>query len=176
MNFSPGRKNKPQKYILPMGKILVDISRQRLTLFGDDGNAEKEYPCSTSRFGPGNAEGSEKTPVGLHRIAEKYGDGEPLGMIFSSREPTGKTAAVNHSPTPSGADLITTRILRLEGLQPGLNKGRGIDSYERYIYIHGTPEEGLIGTPASHGCIRMKNDDIAELYPLCPVGLTVEII
>ncbi len=159
-----------------MGKILVDISRQRLTLFGDDGNAEKEYPCSTSRFGPGNAEGSEKTPVGLHRIAEKYGDGEPLGMIFSSREPTGKTAAVNHSPTPAGADLITTRILRLEGLQPGLNKGRGIDSYERYIYIHGTPEEGLIGTPASHGCIRMKNDDIAELYPLCPVGLTVEII
>ena len=131
-------------------------------MFGDDGNAEKEYPCSTSRFGPGNAEGSEKTPVGLHRIAEKYGDGEPLGMIFSS--------------TPSGADLITTRILRLEGLQPGLNKGRGIDSYERYIYIHGTPEEGLIGTPASHGCIRMKNDDIAELYPLCPVGLTVEII
>ena len=104
-------------------------------MFGDDGNAEKEYPCSTSRFGPGNAEGSEKTPVGLHRIAEKYGDGEPLGMIFSSREPTGKTAAVNHSPTPSGADLITTRILRLEGLQPGLNKGRGIDSYERYIYI-----------------------------------------
>lgn len=73
-----------------MGKILVDISRQRLTLFGDDGNAEKEYPCSTSRFGLGNAEGSEKTPVGLHRIAEKYGDGEPLGMIFPPASRPGK--------------------------------------------------------------------------------------
>lgn len=159
-----------------MGKILVDISRQRLSLMADDGSVVKEYPCSTSRFGAGNAEGSEKTPVGLHRIAEKYGDGEPLGMVFSSRQATGRIAAVNDSPVPAGDDLITTRILRLEGLQIGLNKGRGIDSYERYIYIHGTPEEGLIGTPASHGCIRMKNADIAELYPMCPVGLTVEIM
>jgi lipoprotein-anchoring transpeptidase ErfK/SrfK len=154
--------------------IVVEVATQRLYLMGEDGFVSA-YPVSTSKYGTGNRDGSNKTPLGAHRIKKKYGEGAPLGTIFRAREKTGKVAEIRTDETDSQEDLITTRILWLEGLEPGINKGRGIDSYRRYIYIHGTPEEGLIGKPASHGCVRMKNTDVVELFEKVPAGTLVEI-
>ncbi|MCU0666972.1 MAG: L,D-transpeptidase [Candidatus Omnitrophica bacterium] len=141
-------------------EVDIDISAQRLYL--RCGNTIiKSYPVSTSKYGIGNREGSNKTPLGLHQIVSKIGRNAPLGAIFKYRRKTGKIARVREA-----GDLITTRILRLAGLEKGVNKGRGIDSFQRCIYIHGTPEENLIGKPASHGCIRMKNRDIIKLFNL----------
>lgn len=156
-------------------RILIDIATQRLTLYKEK-EIVRSYPCSTSRYGIGNLSGSNKTPLGLHTIVEKYGDNVPLGGIFSSREFTGEIASINETQLPSAEDHITSRILRLAGLQEGVNKGGLVDSYGRYIYIHGTPDEGLIGSPASHGCIRLKNADVIELYEYVPLGTEVEII
>lgn len=131
----------------------------------------KGYLISTSQFGSGSKVGSNKTPLGLHKIASKIGRNASFGAIFKRRRNTGKIAKINKD----GGDLMTTRILRLEGLQKGINKGKGIDSFKRCIYIHGTPEEKLIGKPASHGCIRMKNRDIIELFDLAKRGTAVKI-
>ena len=96
--------------------------------------------------------------------------------IFRSRANTGKVAKILTEPIDVEEDLVLTRILWLEGLEPGVNRGPGIDSKSRYIYIHGTNEEGLIGTPASHGCLRMKNDDVIDLFDRVPVGTEVWIL
>ena len=148
----------------------VSIENQWLTILRD-GKIIKRYPVSTSKYGIGNKTGSNKTPLGLHRIVSKIGRNACLGTIFKRRRNTGKIARINKG----SGDLITTRILRLEGLQRGINKGKGIDSFRRGIYIHGTPEEKLIGKPASHGCIRMRNSDIIRLYRLVRRGTLVEI-
>ncbi|MBD3422133.1 MAG: L,D-transpeptidase family protein [Chitinivibrionales bacterium] len=137
----------------------VNISSQRMTLT-DGKRVLAVYPVSTSRYGIGNAEGSNQTPLGLHRLVEKYGADAPTGRIFESRKDTGKI----WKPGMSRENMILTRILRLEGLEAGVNKGKGIDSYARYIYIHGTNNEEMIGTPISHGCICMRNDDIIGLF------------
>jgi lipoprotein-anchoring transpeptidase ErfK/SrfK len=150
--------------------IQIEISKQKLYLIR--GNKPiKIYPVSTSKYGIGSIHGSSKTPLGLHRIASKVGRNARLGTIFKRRRNTGKIARINKD----GGDLITTRILRLEGLQKGINKGKGVDSFKRCIYIHGTPEEKLIGKPASHGCIRMKNRDMIELFDLVKKGMRVKI-
>lgn len=152
----------------------VSISLQQLTLFqGID--TIKTYPISSSKHGIGSEQDSYKTPLGLHGVIEKYGDQAPEGTIFISRIRTSKLAPIELQPISTGVDFVTTRILSLEGLEPGLNQGEGIDSYLRYIYIHGTHEEGLIGTPASNGCIRMTNKDVIELYDLVPLGTTIRI-
>ncbi|OIO33828.1 MAG: hypothetical protein AUJ70_02450 [Candidatus Omnitrophica bacterium CG1_02_40_15] len=150
--------------------VRINIAEQRLYLYSDK-KIIKFYPISTSRYGIGNKVGSNKTPLGLHRIASKIGRNARLGAIFKRRRNAGKIARVNKG----GGDLITTRILRLEGLQRGVNRGKGIDSFQRCIYIHGTPEEKLIGKPASHGCIRMRNSDIMKLCSLVKRGTSVEI-
>jgi lipoprotein-anchoring transpeptidase ErfK/SrfK len=144
--------------------ILVNISKQKLYLV-KDAKVVKVYPVSTSKFGIGNKEGSNKTPLGLHRIVSKIGRNANRGEIFTARRRTGKIA---RRVRKVKEDLITTRILRLEGLEKRVNKGKGIDSFKRCIYIHGTPQEHLIGRPASHGCIRMKNKDIMQLFTLVP--------
>jgi len=154
--------------------IVVDISDQRLYLI-KDGRIVKTFPISTSKYGIGNKEGSYRTPLGMHRIFEKIGEEAKIGTIFMGRNNTGRVAEIYTDLTDVREDLITTRIMWLEGLEFGLNKGKGIDSRERHIYIHGTPEEGLIGTPASHGCIRMKNEDIVELFDLVERGTLVDI-
>ena len=118
------------------------------------------YPVSTSKYGTGNQSNSFKTPLGIHRIVEKIGSGSPPGRIFIDRKDTGK----NWQNEMTGENMILTRILRLEGLEPNINRGENIDSYKRYIYFHGTNKEELIGTPMSHGCICMKNNDIIELF------------
>jgi lipoprotein-anchoring transpeptidase ErfK/SrfK len=142
---------------------VISISQQKLLLY-DDSRLVKSYPVSTSKYGTGNRNGSLKTPLGAHRIRRKIGNGASLGAIFKNRENTRQTAWDISDETSVLEDLITTRILWLAGLEPGINQGDGIDSFARYIYIHGTHEEDLIGQPVSHGCVRMTGHDVIELY------------
>ncbi|MDO8748836.1 MAG: L,D-transpeptidase [Candidatus Omnitrophota bacterium] len=150
--------------------VEINISEQRLYLYSGD-KIIKSYSISTSKYGVGNRLGSNKTPVGLHQIVNKIGRNAALGTIFKRRRNTGKAAKSYRG----SVDLITTRILRLAGVEKGINKGKGIDSFHRCIYIHGTPEENLIGKPASHGCIRMKNRDIIELFNSVKRGIFIRI-
>ncbi len=155
--------------------IVVSVREQKLYLFKNRA-VDHVYPVSTAVAGVGSRAGSNKTPLGLHRIAQKFGAGEPIGMIFKARRPTGKIAHIQTKPIKGDGDDVTTRIMWLEGLQPGVNKGPGVDSHARYIYIHGTPEEGLVGTPESHGCVRMKNHDVFKLFNQVPTGTIVDIV
>ncbi len=155
--------------------MYVSIKHQKLYLIENDSTVKK-YPISTALKGVGNKLHSLKTPPGLHTIKRKLGDNVPYAGILEAREYNGKIAKVLTDKQKAGGDYVTTRILWLEGEEPGINKGRNIDSYNRYIYIHGTPEEGLIGQPASHGCIRMKNSDVMELYDLIEEGTPILIL
>lgn len=156
-------------------KIIIKIGKQKLYLFEKE-RVLKVYPVSSSRFGIDSKSGSYKTPLGLHKISNMIGRNAPIGTIFIKRRNTGKVAKIKKQEANQPQDLITTRILRLEGIQQGINKGEGIDSFQRCIYIHGTPEEWLIGKPASHGCIRMKNRDIIDLFSLVKKGTLVKIV
>ncbi len=155
---------------VPRSFLIVDISQQRLYCI-EGGAAVRDYPVSTSRYGTGNQDGSLKTPTGVHRVKEKFGRGAPLGRVFRDRLDTGEDWPVG----AHGENLILSRILRLEGCEDGINRGPGIDSYERYIYIHGTNNEETVGTPSSHGCVCMKNSDVAELFEIVPEGAIVLI-
>jgi UDP-N-acetylmuramate--alanine ligase len=150
--------------------LIVSIEHQTLFLCRG-GSIIERYNCSTSRYGMGSRENSLKTPPGLHRIIEKYGAGAPAGRVFRDREDTGE----DWDHKQNGDNLILTRILRLEGLEQGINRGPGVDSCERYIYIHGTGREDLIGTPLSHGCVCMRSHDIIRLFDATPVGTLVYI-
>jgi lipoprotein-anchoring transpeptidase ErfK/SrfK len=163
----------PTRYFLA-----VDISRQTTSLFARPVSAAapdrchklvKAFRCSTSKFGVGETANSNKTPRGLHRIAEKIGGGWPAGTVFTSRQVTG--FVWDGKPTAS----ITTRILWLEGLEPGLNRGGNVDSHARYIYIHGTGNETTLGRPDSHGCVHLAAADLIPLYDLVPEGTLVWI-
>ncbi len=161
------KADEPAIVVFPATQTLYLVQNRRVLAI---------YPVSTGTKGLGNRNGSYKTPTGTHRICRKYGENAPAGTIFRARKDTGKIAEIYTDETDTPKDYVTTRILRLEGLEPGVNKGKGIDSYLRLIYIHGTPEEGLIGTPASHGCIRMKNADVIALFNTVSVGTLVEIL
>ncbi len=150
--------------------LVVSVETQKLLVCVKD-TVVKQYAASTSRFGNGHRENSLKTPPGLHRINEKYGAGAPPGRIFRDREDTGE----DWDHKQNGDNLILTRILRLEGLEEGINKGAGIDSYERYIYIHGTGREDLIGRPLSHGCVVLRNHDVIRLFDIVKEGTVVYI-
>jgi hypothetical protein len=144
--------------------LIVDAGAQRMYLV-EQGQPVGGWVISTAANGTGSEKGSDKTPLGLHKISEKIGDGAPLGAIFKARQNTGKQVEILTAPgADSKDDYVTSRIMWLEGLEPGVNKGGDVDSKERYIYIHGTGEEGKLGTPASHGCIRMKNADVINLF------------
>jgi hypothetical protein len=169
--------------------LVVNIARQQLQLLGrvppgyrprcGDGivvDRQNRYVllkvirCSTSKFGIGELEGSNKTPRGLHQITDKIGGGWPVGTVFKSRQVIGFTW--------QGMPLapITNRILWLGGLEPGLNRGGNVDSHGRFIYIHGTGDEPGIGRPASHGCIQLPGDDLIPLYDMIPRGSLVWIV
>ena len=150
--------------------LVVSIETQELLVCANDAVVER-FDCSTSRFGNGNRENSFKTPPGIHRVTEKYGAGAPAGRIFRDREDTGE----DWDHIQNGDNLILTRILRLEGLEQGINKGEGVDSYERYIYIHGTGREDRIGTPLSHGCVCLRNLDVIRLFDMVKEGALVYI-
>jgi hypothetical protein len=151
---------------ISIGKQKLLLIQQRKILFS--------VPCSTALKGSGNKLGSHQTPLGWHAVAEKIGEHLPLGAIFKERQYTGAIWRKN-SISLSSEDLILTRILWLKGLEGGINQGTGIDSYHRYIYIHGTDEEHKIGEPASHGCVRISNHHIIHLFDLTKINTPVLI-
>ena len=151
--------------------IIVSIARQMLYHRRRSG-VWRAYPVSTAAKGTGNIEGSFQTPLGKHRIYAKIGGNEPLRTVFKAREPVGIYDAELDDPKK---DWILTRVLWLEGTQTGRNKRGQVDTRRRYIYIHGTHDEEAIGSPASHGCIRMCNDDVLELFDQAFEGETVYI-
>lgn len=135
----------------------------------------KSYAVSTSKRPASNIKGSLGTPTGLHEIAERIGAGQPPGVVFKARIPTGR----HFSEFPASeavSQLITSRILWLRGLEPGVNRGGDVDSYERYIYVHGTNHEDRIGEPMSAGCIEMRNMDVIELFEQVRAGDQVFIV
>lgn len=155
--------------------IIVCASEQRLYLINND-SVISSYRISTAKAGLGNLSGSFKTPLGVHIIEEKIGKDADLGTIFRARKNTQLIAKILKDPKQkSETDNITTRILWLKGLEKGINSGAGIDSYKRYIYIHGTDEEGQLGKPVSHGCIRMGNYEVIELFDQVDTGTIVYI-
>ncbi len=154
---------------------LLYVSIERQSLFHvRQGRSLATYPVSTALRGPGNALDSYRTPTGLHRVAEKHGAGVPELGILRDRVHTGELA----DPDFAGVDRdwITSRILWLEGLEQGVNRGPGVDSKERYIYIHGTANERSIGTACSLGCVRMLNHDVIRLFDAVPTGTPVVIL
>lgn len=145
-------------------KIHISVRKQELSL--KSGRKKlAAYPVSTSRFGLGSKEGSLKTPTGKFRISEKIGAGMPVGTVFKSRRPVKATRKILQEE-----DLIMTRILWLDGLDPA-----NANTHGRFIYIHGTNHEENIGVPASHGCVRMRNADLAELFERVEIDTPVEI-
>jgi lipoprotein-anchoring transpeptidase ErfK/SrfK len=144
--------------------LIVDAAAQKMLLV-ENGKQVGEWVISTAEKGIGSTKGSDQTPLGAHRIAEKIGAGAALGTIFKSRQNTGQLVEILTAPNAdSPDDYVTSRIMWLDGLEPGVNKGGNVDSHERFIYIHGTGEEGRLGKPASHGCIRMRNKDVMDLF------------
>ena len=156
-------------------KIAVSIARQALTLYADDGRVLREYSISTGKAGVGEKFGSFQTPRGRHRIRAKIGSGAPDNTIFVRRRPTGEMWSPEFGQLHPGRDWILTRILWLSGCEPGRNRLGDVDTMRRYIYIHGTPDSVAMGAPGSHGCIRMRNADIVELFDLVPPYTPVEI-
>jgi hypothetical protein len=141
--------------------IYIDSRGQCLYWVDIEEDNSASFPISTAANGMGNRMGSYKTPFGIHRIRQKIGGGEPCGMVFDSRQATGKIAT---SLDTRDKDEITSRILWLDGLEEGINHGGAYDTFDRFIYIHGTSDEKRIGEPVSAGCIRMKNNDIIDLF------------
>jgi len=160
--------------VLGSYSIEISISKQRLYLF-EDSKLIRSYPVSSSAYGEGQVENSLKTPLGMHIIKSKIGTNVDKYHFFVSREHIAQKVKIIHENVDSEDDFITSRIMWLDGLKDGFNKGTNVDSFSRYIYIHGTHEEGLIGKKASHGCIRMLNHDVLELYDLIPEETTVNI-
>lgn len=152
--------------------LCVSVAEQRLYWFRRRDGAYplyRELICSTSKFGIGQQEGSNCTPLGLHQINEKIGDGEPVGTVFQGRLPVGRDGVGNP------AARITTRILWLEGLEMGHNLGGSVDTHERYVYIHGTGDESKVGEPDSHGCVHLKAEDLVPLFDAVTSGTLVWI-
>ena len=156
---------------LPPRLLVVDVERQRLSLL-EAGLETVGYSVSTAAAGVGAEDGSYRTPPGWHRIHARIGAGAPSGAVFASRVGTGEV----WSGEPRADDLILTRILTLEGLEEGVNLGPGHDSLERYIYIHGTNHEDALGFPESHGCVRMANADMIDLFERVGVGDPLVIV
>ena len=146
-------------------QMVVSVPDQRMMLL-NRGKPMATYAISTSKFGLGDAPGSNHTPLGRFEVEKKVGDGAPAGMVFKSREPTGEVLP----PNAPGRDPIVTRILWLKGLE-----AQNANAFDRTIYIHGTPEERRLGTPASFGCVRMASTDIVQLYGTVGWGARVFI-
>ena len=154
-------------------RIVVSAAQQTLVLSGS--GKPNSYSISTAANGLGEQQGSECTPRGRHLIRAKIGAGAPLGAVFVGRRPTGEIWSTELAEQHPNRDWILTRILWLSGCELGRNRLGAVDSMRRYIYIHGTPDTEPMGVPASHGCIRMRNTDIVELFDRVPVGCPVEI-
>jgi hypothetical protein len=156
-------------------RIRVDLGTQRLELWSG-ARLLRSWAVSTSARGAGEREGSQQTPRGLHEIRAKIGAGAPEGAVFEGRRPTGEICTAERARAEPHRDWILSRILWLRGLERGRNRRGAVDTMRRYIYIHGTPDEAALGTPASHGCVRMRNADVIELFDLVEPGVRVEIV
>lgn len=164
-------------------KITVNIAKQTLTLATPTQEglySERVFSVSTAKNGPGNQEGSGCTPLGRHSIAEKIGADMPANSVYVGRVATGEIYNSQLACEYPDRDWILTRIMWLTGCELGINKGQNeqgcCDSYQRYIYIHGTPETEPMGVPMSHGCVRMRNDDLIWLFDHVEQGTPVEIV
>jgi lipoprotein-anchoring transpeptidase ErfK/SrfK len=152
--------------VVPTNGVIISVREQKLMLL-QNGATVATYPVSTSKFGLGDDWGRMTTPLGYLTVAQKIGDHAPTGAVFHNRRFTGEILA----PNAPGRDPVITRIIWLRGLEL-----QNSHAYRRCIYIHGTPEEKLIGQPASYGCIRMKSSDVASLYEQLPIGSLVQIV
>lgn len=155
-------------------QIEISLTLQKLYL-KQDNQVIKEYPVSTAKNGAGEAQDSECTPRGKHSIAEKIGAGCASNTVFVEREATGEVYNSDLRKQFPHRDWILTRILRLQGDEPGINQGGRVDTFDRCVYIHGTPTETDMNKPGSHGCIRMHNDDVIELFDRVDVGTPLTI-
>ncbi len=155
-------------------KLLVDISAQTLGLCVN-GKKHKEYPVATAKNGVGQINGSECTPIGRHRIRAKIGANNEPNTVFVGRRPTGEIYSPELGQQFPNRDWILTRILWLCGEEVGLNRGGSVDTMRRYIYIHGAPDSHPMQIPSSHGCIKMRNHDVIDLFERVKVGTKVEI-
>ena len=154
--------------------IDVDINSQKLSIIKDS-KLIKQYSVSTAKNGAGELNGSEQTPRGEHNIRAKIGTDQPVNTVFIARRPTGEYYSPELKQKEPERDWILTRILWLSGIEVGKNRLGNVDTMRRYIYIHGCPDEDQIGVPDSHGCIKMKNNDIIELYDIVTHGMRVLI-
>jgi hypothetical protein len=161
--------------IKPVDRVLVVRIATQTMQFYDRGELVRSYVVSTSRRAPSNVQGSLGTPPGLHAIAEKIGAGTPPGIVFKGRVSTG-FHWTELADSAREENLITTRILWLRGLEPGINQGGAVDSYRRYIYIHGTNRQEQIGTPLSAGCVLMREVELIELFERVRVNDWVWIV
>ena len=156
-------------------EIEISISNQELIL-KDDSGVIKVYKISSSKFGEGSKENSFKTPLGKHEIKKMIGKDVTIGGRFIGRVHTGEIFPIYaDQEIYIKEDVVQSRILWLSGLETNINKGEGVDSFSRYIYIHGTPEEWLLGSKASKGCIRMSNEDVIELFGKVHEGMIVNL-
>ena len=154
--------------------IDVDLSRQQLRLY-DGAQLLREYAVSTGANGPGEIQGSGCTPRGLHRVRAKIGAGLPRGAVLRGRRWTREVWTPALQAQHPGRDWILSRILWLCGCERGVNRLGCVDSFRRYIYLHGTPDSEPMGSPGSHGCVRLRNEDVIELFDLVPPGTAVEL-
>jgi len=158
-----------------MPRININIKSQLLDLLDDNGSILKRYRISSAKNGVGELNGSFCTPRGRHIIRAKIGAGQPLNAVFIERRPTGEIYSPELAGRSPRRDWILTRILWLSGCEPGYNRLGKVDTMRRAIYIHGSPDTAEMGKPGSHGCIRMRNQDIVELFDLVPVRAQVRI-
>ena len=173
-NGSPGSTLAPQRTAASDTLVRVDLDRQRLEL-RVRGEVRRIWPVSTAANGPGELEGSECTPRGMHVIRAKIGAGVPPGSVFVGRRPTGERYTPELGAMHPGRDWILTRILWLSGTEPGRNRLGRVDTMRRYIYIHGCPDDADMTVPGSHGCIRMRNDDVIDLFDRVEAGTPVVV-
>lgn len=156
-------------------RIEISLDAQTLTLFPEDSPVPRFYPVSTALNGPGERDGSGCTPRGWHYVRAMIGAGAPLNAVFIARRPTGEVYSPELARQYPRRDWILSRILWLCGLEPGKNRGPGVDSFRRFIYIHGTPDSEPMGVPRSHGCVRMRNADVVDLFERLGPGTPVLI-
>jgi hypothetical protein len=156
-------------------QLRIELTNQRLVCT-DGGRMVKSYPISTALNGPGELCGSGCTPRGKHRIRLKIGEGCEMNTVFVARRPTGERFSAHLSASQPERDWILTRILWLTGMEKGKNRGGRVDTLRRFIYIHGTPDDEPMGVARSHGCIRMRNQDLIDLFDRVDNGTLVEVV
>jgi lipoprotein-anchoring transpeptidase ErfK/SrfK len=156
-------------------KLVIDLASQTMRLHDADGTLLRRYCVSTALNGPGECKNSGCTPRGRHRIRARIGGDLPIRSVFVGRRPTGEIWSDALSAAQPARDWILSRILWLSGLEPGCNRLGEVDSMQRYIYIHGTPDSEPMGEPRSHGCVRMRNRDVVELFELVDTSTEVDI-